>query len=57
MNIEKTIVQTKTYNFLLKILIKILKQNFNDITYVNFELFLSLKENFENIHSPSCDHI
>ena len=47
----------KNCSFLLKIFIKILKENFNDITYMNFELFLTLKENFENIYSPSSEHI
>ena len=40
-------------NFLLTILIKISKLNFYDITFVNFKLFLTLEENFENIYSPS----
>ena len=43
--------------FLLKILIKILKQNFNDTTYMNFELFLTSEKKFKNIYSPSGEHI
>ena len=38
-------------------LIKILKLNFYDITYVNFLLFSTLEENFENMYSPSNEHI
>ena len=48
---------SKMCNFLLKIFIKTLQLNFYDITYVNFYLFLTLKENFENIYSPSNEHI
>ena len=41
----------------MKILTKILKYNFKDIIYVNFELFLILEENFENIYPPSSEPI
>ena len=41
MIIKKRIVKAKMCNFLLKILIKVLKLHFNYITYVNFELFLT----------------
>ena len=27
------------------------------MTYVNFKLFLTLEESYENIYSPSSDHI
>ena len=44
-------------NFFVQNTYKILKLNFYDITHVNFVLFLTLEENFENIYSPSNQHI